>query len=552
MKSKLFILLFLGVVYLGFYCTSPETKKTILSQQNLPVTIININIDRDTLVQTPKGTLLKIPAGSIKCNTGKNVKLELKEVYSMTDIIKAGLLTHSNGDALSSGGMLYINVASGQEVTITKKIQIAIPTDYANGKMQLYKGEEQTNGNINWTNPVALPENKQAESFDRGKILFEGKCAGCHDIGKSLTGPDLAHFSRRFPVETEGNWHYYYHYLPYAAVDTSNNRDEHQEDLNLDHAYGIYKCNLRSMYNNMIGTQFPDIDHDSSYLDIFRYIQNESDKNSLALPPQTSLKPGADSCEAYKAKAAELNTLKNETEAARKKYIGENGQMTEVSNLNPDIVNITGVNSNDFDKFVSPENFSATYYQFSIESFGWYNIDILLKDIDGVKESNLFVNIIGEWKQKVDVYLIIPEVKVFVQGGKVSSSTDQYAFVFKNGKINLPQNAKAYILATSEQQEKIAFGLHEFYTTTQQQFDIGLTETTEKSFESAMRVFGNNEIKISVAQTKNISQIKITDEKIASIDKQLKMLEMLRPVNCDCNCEVPKQMSSVSEVYLQE
>lgn len=548
MKSKLFILLFLGVVYLGFYCTSPETKKSLLSHQNLPVTIININIDRDTLVQTPKGTLLKIPAGSIKSNTGKNVKLELKEMYSMTDIIKAGLLTHSNDDALSSGGMLYINAVSGQEVTITKKIQIAVPTDYANGKMQLYKGEEKTNGNINWVNPVPLPENKQVESLDRGRILFEGKCAGCHGIGKSLTAPDLAHFSRRFPIETEGNWHYYYHYALHFDIDTIDHRDQHREDLDLDHAYGIYKCNLRRMYNNMIGTQFPDIDHDSSYLDIFRYIQNESDKNSLALPPQTQLKPGADSCEAYKAKATELNRLKNETEATRKKYIDENGQMTEVSNLNPGIANITGVNINDFGKFVSPENLSATYYQFSIESFGWYNIDILLKDINGVKESSLFVNIRGEWRQRVDVYLIIPEVKVFVKGGNTDSSPDQYAFLYKDGRINLPQNAKAYVLAVSEQNQKIAFALHKFYTTNQQQFDISLMETTKESFDAALNTFANTDINISVAKTKNYSDIKAADEKIASIDKQLECLEMLKPVNCDCNCGGPQQVPSTIEM----
>lgn len=536
MKSKLFILLLLGVVYLGFYCTSPETKKSLLSQQNLPVTIININIDRDTLVQTPKGALLKIPAGSIKSNSGKNVKLELKEAYMITDIIRAGLFTQSNGNALSSGGMLYINAVSGQEVTITKKIQIAIPTDYANGKMQLYKGQEQANGNINWINPATLPENKQAESFDRGKILFEGKCATCHGIGKSLTAPDLAHFSKRFPAENEESRDYYYHYMPYTTVDTSETVYEHQADQRMDHAYEIYKCNLRRMYNNSFGTQFPDLDHDFSYLDIFRYIQNESDNKNLALPSQTPLKAGADSCEAYKAKAAELVRLRSQTAAERKKYISENGQMTEEINFSRGRAKVGNLSVTDFEDKVSPQNLSATYYQFSIESFGWYNIDILLKDINGVKESNLFVNIRGEWRQRVDLYLIIPEVKVFVKGGNTDSSPDQYAFLYKDGRINLPQNAKAYVLAVSEQNQKIAFALHEFNTTTQQQFDISLTETTKESFEAALNIFANTDMNISAAKTKNYSDIKADDEKIESIDKKLKALEAERPVTCDCDC----------------
>jgi hypothetical protein len=42
----------------------------------------------------------------------------------------------------------------------------------------------------------------------------------------------------------------------------------------------------------------------------------------------------------------------------------------------PDTVN----DADDYSWKVSPQNYNATYYQFRIETFGWYNIDMLLPE----------------------------------------------------------------------------------------------------------------------------------------------------------------------------
>lgn len=550
MKYTLLILTFVGLSFIGFNCSNKVPISKLFNNDNLPTTVLTIDTQKDTLIQTPRGTLIKIPAGAITTQKGSEVKLELKEAFSIREMVNGGLFTQSNGEALSSGGMFYINAAAGQEVTITQKIKIAIPTAFTETKMQLYKGEIKDNGSVNWTNPVPLSNNGIVESLDTGRVLFAQKCASCHNIGKALTGPDLAHLSKRFPIG-EQNDRYYFHLLDQPRPATTDSTHDYLPDF--DHAYDIYKCNLIRNFST-VGIKFPDLDG-KTYLSIIKYIQNESDKRNLPLPPQNILKNCADSCEAYKAKANKLQNLKTISEAEREKYIKENGTLTEIINSNqnvPENITTTPVFS-DFDEMVSPENFSATYYQFSIETFGWYNIDVLLKDIDGVKESSLFASITGEWRERVEIYLIIPERKIFVQGGKADNIPDAYAFLYKNGTINLPQNARAYILAVSEANDKIAFGLKEFTTTTQQQIDISLTQSSKKSLNTALNILNSSDFKVNVSNAKNAAEIKVADAKIESINRQLNALDKEKPVNCDCNCGVsPAEQPAVIQIDIPQ
>ncbi|MGN6491371.1 MAG: c-type cytochrome [Agriterribacter sp.] len=531
MKYTLLIIATFILVCLGFNCSFDKSKSSFFEETLSAV--ISIDTRKDTLVQTPKGALIKIPAGAITSGDGSVVQLELKEAYSITDIVKAGLLTQSNGQALSSGGMIYLNVVKGQQATITQKIQIAIPTNFINSQMQLYNGKVNGDGKMNWVTPEPLPENKQMLGINVGQTIFQQKCSGCHGIGKSLTAPDLAHFSKRFPLGEEGDYSYYYHLTQSRDI---NSIDSFIDDIR-HYSYGIYKCNLIHSLNELVGIPFPDISHEA-YMDIFRYIQNESDKNQLPLPVHAPLKACADSCEAFLAKSRLLNELKEQSESERQNYIKENGSQSSIASQNlPGSVNSPApVTFSDFDNLVSVENTAATYYQFSIETFGWYNIDVLLKETDGVQESNLLVNIRGEWRSKVDLFLIIPGSKVFVEGGKTGMKADQYGFLHKNGTINLPQNVKAFILATSERSGKMAFSLQEFITTTQQEINITLEETNKEKFETALNIFKDDGLNISVSETVNASEIKLADAKIESINQQLSQLEAEKPVNCDCDC----------------
>src|SRR5690349_12449680 len=118
-------------------------SKTILLQKpgTAPADEYAINIDKDTTLLTKNGALLKIPKGALSIDKGNTVVLEIKEAYSLEQMIKTGLNTQSNGELLSSGGMIYINAKAGQTVRITKKIDVAIPTNHLEDGMSLYKGE---------------------------------------------------------------------------------------------------------------------------------------------------------------------------------------------------------------------------------------------------------------------------------------------------------------------------------------------------------------------------------------------------------------------------
>ena len=150
MKYILASVCFVAVLIIA--CTSSKQPE-LFSIDNLLTEQFIINTDRDTVLQTSKGALLKIHKGALVSTDGKPVTLDIKEAYSTTDIIKAGLTTTTNGQPLSSGGMIYINAAEGQGGTIKNAIEVAMPSHNLSNQMQLYKGETTADEKINWIEP---------------------------------------------------------------------------------------------------------------------------------------------------------------------------------------------------------------------------------------------------------------------------------------------------------------------------------------------------------------------------------------------------------------
>jgi hypothetical protein len=104
----------------------------------IPAFSIDIDINRDTVIHTPGGAILRIPDNTLDGGGLTHVKLLVKEAYRISDIVRAGLFTNSNDQALSSGGMINIEPETGQQVTIKGNINISIPTTYLEKNMQLY------------------------------------------------------------------------------------------------------------------------------------------------------------------------------------------------------------------------------------------------------------------------------------------------------------------------------------------------------------------------------------------------------------------------------
>ena len=539
----IFSLLIIGIIL--FIGCNTSTKSNFFSPESLLSEQFSINTDEDTTIQTKNGALLKIPKGALSVDGGI-AKLEIKEAYSIQQMVEAGLVTSSNGEPLSSGGMIYINAVGGQKITFNQPVKVAIPADYLAKDMQLFKGQMDENGNINWTDPVALPENKQLTAIDKGKMLFESKCGSCHILGKTFTGPDLAHFMKRFPLTIESNYKYYEH--PFSGYYNNNHliipakgdsayllgEDlTNKNDQDHNQAFYLYECNMAN-WSPAVGQIF--INDSTNYmLNIYKYIQNESGRLNLPMPGQAYLKDCIDSCVVYNERIGSLKKQKQLSEKERQKLVKDNGSMVVEIPRRPNI-NPPFALPADFDKKVSPQNFEAEYYQFTIESFGWFNIDILLKDVDGVEESELFVRIVGEYKQKTEVFLIIPSQKVYGEGGLTGKTENEYAFFYKTGKIPLPQNANAYILAMTETKTNIAFSLKEFITSRQQQFEISLQQSTMDEFKATIEKLSLDELNIKVNESKNANEIRRTDLKLEEIEKEIKNAEGLKPKGCDCDC----------------
>jgi hypothetical protein len=127
MKKTLIIFTLLAVVV--FACQQTEKQiNAFLTPSRLTSQLVTVDITKDTTLLTRKGAVIKIPKGALDAGGSTTVTLEIKEAYTMQDILQAGLTTLSNGQPLSSGGMIYINPVGDNAVRIVKPISIASPS----------------------------------------------------------------------------------------------------------------------------------------------------------------------------------------------------------------------------------------------------------------------------------------------------------------------------------------------------------------------------------------------------------------------------------------
>ncbi len=137
-----------------------------------------VTVAEESEILCAEGTWLKIPENAfvyenespVKC---QQVNIIVKEFYSKSDIVEAGLTTTSNHHQLESGGMIYIEASCcGEKLKLKKgkKIGIKMPVkDYYKGDMKVFTGNMQ-NGIVNWevegiTKPDVLPESNDSSVY---------------------------------------------------------------------------------------------------------------------------------------------------------------------------------------------------------------------------------------------------------------------------------------------------------------------------------------------------------------------------------------------------
>lgn len=166
MNQKLLLSLSILLLLTISACQNAETtapaKANILASENLPQQEFSIHADRDTILIGKSGTQLTIKKNTFVDQNGNpvtgQIDIEFKECLSKLDMVLGNLTTTYKGQALESGGMIYLNAtANDQQLAIAKdnSIGVVMPADSVMEGMQLFEGVESEDG-INWEDPQPL------------------------------------------------------------------------------------------------------------------------------------------------------------------------------------------------------------------------------------------------------------------------------------------------------------------------------------------------------------------------------------------------------------
>jgi len=488
-----------------FSCAN-EKAASVLNPDALPTQLFTINPDQDTILTTANGALIRVAAGSFT-GADSTVSLQVKEAYSIEDILKAGLTTQSGNELLRSDGMIFLD-AREKEVKIIKPLAVSLPTDNYQPGMLLFTGEEKE-GTINWTDPKPIGDTLP-EEIAVGKAVFDANCATCHALDKNLTAPALS------GVEDRGPWNDRKSLLmfvrnPGAFIPMTE-----------------YTMCLLYSYHGQVMPAFPQLD-DQVLNAVFDYIKFNEKGSSADSPVDLCL----DSCRRYDSAMLAVNMKR----LNRIALVADNGPMTEVhysergDSTTPRGRNIFPPDDRD-ENLVSMEDNNAEYYKFSIDAFGWYNIDAFLKKENGAEETTLTVQLDGEVKKHVDIYLVIPSIKLFTKAGRTGRE-NEFAFYTKDGKVLLPHGVQAYLVAMSENEEGVLFSQQAFITKPSQHLAIAVKPSSKEEVYAAFKKMDTNDLAVKVEETKNASAIRQADKEIKT---QQQAADIFRPKNCNCSC----------------
>ncbi len=189
-----------------------ELFTEVYSKDNLSTQTFKIDAQRDTILQSESGTILRIFKNTFVNGNGEMtvgpVEIEFKEALTIFDMVMSNLTTTTNGKMLQTGGMIYINAKSnGQPIAIGENnaIGILLPTDELVGGMQLFEGVEDSS-RINWINPTPLlndmiADDSTNDGVDTLDVQFVNQEAVNNSAQHELRGLEVANVDNLEPIE---------------------------------------------------------------------------------------------------------------------------------------------------------------------------------------------------------------------------------------------------------------------------------------------------------------------------------------------------------------
>lgn len=140
-----------------------ERDNKLKTWLNPEVQTFSINPLQGATLEGKDGSLIIVPKNAFVDKNGQLIQqpvtMEVIEALKISDMIAYNLTTTSNGKALSSGGMIYMQPYSlGEQVNINPNapLYIEIPTDNYQTNMQSWHGVVDNNGDVNWESPKDL------------------------------------------------------------------------------------------------------------------------------------------------------------------------------------------------------------------------------------------------------------------------------------------------------------------------------------------------------------------------------------------------------------
>lgn len=458
-KAALLITTLLLLIY---SCTS-EKNHPFLSTNNIRLQIFTIDPLKENQIKGARGGLFTIPAGAFE-GTGA-VTIELKEVYTPIEILASGLSTESNGELLESGGMFYLNAKrDGKALTLKKEITGSIPADYINDSMKLFKGELKEDGSVNWIEPEALLPATDSNTLciKEGERLFKTNCISCHAVDEKLTGPALINSSKYYSNEE------YYLLL--------------QNPLRFGSVNRRFNCLIHE-YNGIIMTAFPALTRDDVNC-LIEYFENEAKRRPDLAEKFDTKDLGIEGCEPYTDTFSfKQNPFPCFVDTF---YVNEEFERI-INNAWPaDTIQLPTI-TNESDSLNIPLlNQPEERYEFKINTLGWYNIDILLKNLEGITEVLLDATTDFKNNPLVDIKLLFPEKKIQLKS-TYQNSNNTFTFGNEENRIPLYIGDLAIMFAIAEENNKIFYAVTELRIKNEQRISLKLTETTKENLEAAFR-----------------------------------------------------------------
>lgn len=171
---------------------------------NIPSQTFTIDPSKAQTIRGANGSVLQIPAGIFVDGRDAPVQgevvLELKEALGPLDQVLGNLTTTHQGRPLQSGGMLCLQAtAGGKPVHIARggAIETTVPTTKRLKGMSLFQGHRDANHQMQWNNPVPIPEPAAPKADDEVPVV-ENEAEPRYTITYSVDG---FKDDRDYPIE---------------------------------------------------------------------------------------------------------------------------------------------------------------------------------------------------------------------------------------------------------------------------------------------------------------------------------------------------------------